>query len=101
MPANLEAVVNYATTGDHAFISGVAGKRIYIYRVWLVFAGATTLIFKDGSTAMTGAVTVASGGSIMLPYDQLPWFTLSKGNDLNLNSSSAVQMSGRIFYQQN
>lgn len=95
-----EAIINFSASGDTALVAAVAAQTTKIYRLFLVVAGATTLTFKDGSSALTGAMTMTSGGSLTLDFDGNPWFTGSANTAFNLNSGNAVQVSGRLYYIQ-
>jgi hypothetical protein len=59
---------------------------------------ATTITLQDGSTPLTGPMSLAAGVPLVLPFDSVPWFTSSLGNALNLVNGSAVQVSGLALY---
>ena len=84
-----------------ARIAGVLGQTAKVYRLFLVAAGATNLTIKDGATALTGAIALPANGSITLDFDGEPWFTGSPNTNFIINSSAAVQISGRIYFIQN
>lgn len=92
--------IDIAASG--AVISGVAGQIIRVYALCFVTVSAITVIFKDGSTALTGAMTTASGVPICL--DGLPMghprYTLTAGNDFTFTLSSGVQVSGNVWFSQ-
>jgi hypothetical protein len=95
-----EVKIDTASSGDLALVAAVAGQTTKLYRIILVAAGATTITFKDGATALTGAMTLNAGGAIVLDFDGTPWFTGSANAAFNVNSSAAVQISGRAYYVQ-
>lgn len=94
------ALISFATSGDNNIVAGVTAKVIKAYRLYIVVGGATNITIKDGSTALTGAMPFASNGSLVLDFSGIPWYTTSAGNALVINSSAAVQVSGRVEYTQ-
>ena len=93
--------INCSSSGDNILVSSIFDKQILIFRIFLVIAGSTTIIFKDGfSTPLTGPMPLAAGGSLTLDISALPWFQTSRGNSFVLNSSNGVQISGALYYQQ-
>ena len=98
---NLAALpISFSGTGDNTLVTGVAGKMISVYKLFLVVSTATNLTFKDGTTAQTGALTMLAGGSIFFPYDTTTWFFASQGNNFVLNQSGTAQVNGAIYYIQ-
>ena len=95
--------VNISSSGDSVLVAAISGKRIYLMDLALIVAGATTITFKDGSTGtsfgpfiMPAAMTftLQNSGGIHQAYA-----SAGPGNNLVLNSSSAVQISGIIRYR--
>ena len=95
-----EVVVNFATSGDHNIIAAVVGKIIRIWKVMLWSGGDQVLSIRDGLTPLMGTIDLAQGGQVLLPKDTDPWFTLTTNSPFNLNTTQAVQCSGRVFYTQ-
>lgn len=93
-----EAIIDTNTTGDNTLISATVGQTSRVFKVFLVSSAATTIIWKDGTTGLTGAITVAAGGSFVLDLDGDPWFTTSSNSAFILNQSGTAQLSGRIYY---
>jgi hypothetical protein len=92
------AAVSFSGSGDNTVVAAVSAKTTKVYRLFLVSAGNTTITIKDGSTSLTGAMTLYAGGSLCLDFSSEPWFTGSTNTALIINSSSAVQVSGSIGY---
>lgn len=93
-----EAIIDIASSGDNTVISAVAGTRIRVYRIFAIAAATVAVTVKDGaSTALTGAMTL---GTMVLDYDECPWFTCTGNNAFILNLGDAVQVSGRVYYIQ-
>jgi len=94
------AIVSAAAAGDNVLIAGSGSTVVRVYRVLLVFGGATTAVIKSGSTALTGTMSFQQGGTMVLDFDDEPWFTGGAGQAIRLTLGSAVQVSGRIWYTQ-
>lgn len=95
----LSAPVTFAASGDNTLVAAVAGKVIKLVRIFVVAAAATNLTFKDGAVALSGALPMTANGSVTLDLSDSPWFsTSSVSNNLILNSSAAVQVSGTVYY---
>ncbi len=94
------AKINFAASGDTPIIAAIANKRIFIYRLYFILGAATDITFKDGSTALTGAMPFLANGFMILDPTQVPWHQTSIGAAFNINSSNAVQVSGSIGFIQ-
>ena len=94
-----EAIIGFSTSGDQPVVSATSSQTTRVHRLFLVAAGATTITFKSASTGLTGAITLTAGGSIVLDVSSEPWFTTGANEAFIINSSAAVQISGRLYYQ--
>ena len=100
-PGLQSAIINSAAGGDLVIVAAVAGQAVRVYRLILFPITASNITIKDGAnTSLTGAMTIGTGGLIQLPYDGEPWFVTSVGNAFIINSSAAVQVSGRAYFIQ-
>lgn len=92
-------VVNISASGDTTIVAATASMKTKLYRLMIVFGGATNFTIKDGaSTALTGAMPMLQGGGITLDYSGDPWYTGSTNTAFIFNSSVAVQISGTAYY---
>lgn len=92
--------IDFNSVGDNIVIPAVSGSRITVYGIWMISAGATTLILKDGaSNEVSGPVSIAANQEIQLPLRGEPWITTAVGNDFIINSSAGVQVGGIVSYQ--
>jgi hypothetical protein len=91
--------INFSASGDNTIIAGVSAQTIKVYKLFLVSSGDTAITFKDGAGLLTGPITLLTG-SMTLDFDSEPWFNTSTANSFIINSSNAVQISGRIYYLQ-
>ena len=94
------AKIDFSASGDTAVIAGVSGRRIYVFRLYFILGAATNITFKNGSTALTGAMPFLANGFMILDPTQVPWHQTDLGAAFNINSSNAVQVSGSIGFIQ-
>lgn len=94
------AAINASSTGDNTIVAAVATKCTLVFKIFFVSSAATTVTFKDGSTALTGAITLTAGGSFVLDLDSEPWFIATAGNAFIISQSGTAQLSGRAYYKQ-
>ena len=90
------AVVN-ANGTSNVVIAGVAGKTIRVHGFDITLASAQALTIKDGTTPLTGPMTLQT---YQKPKDPDPHFETSSGNDLHFDLGVGAQMSGIIWYVQ-
>lgn len=94
----LNVSVDKSASGD--LVAAVAGQRIRIYALFIVASATATIIFKNGSTALTGEMTMIAG----VPYNCMeqamgaPYFECSTGNAFVGTITGTVQVSGWIQY---
>lgn len=102
MPIFSQTPITFSSTGDNALVTAVAGKLIQVFQIFFTAAGATNLVFKDGTggTALTGAMSFTTNQQYSLPYVAVPHFFASPGNAFVLNSSTGVQVSGVLWFTQ-
>lgn len=91
--------VSTAVSGSNTLVAATANKSTKVYRVILVAAGAVTVQFFDGVTALTGAMSMATGVPLVLEFDGQPLFTGSVNTAFNITLGGAVQVSGAIDYE--
>lgn len=98
----LSTPFTFAAAGDNTIIAGVAGQTIRVHRIVISTAAATQLTVKDGAgTALTGAMHFGTDNRFILDMTTgRPWFKTSAGNNLVLNSTVAVQVTGFVQYVQ-
>jgi hypothetical protein len=95
-----EASIDFSATGDNTLVAGAASQSVKVYKLFFVASAATTIIFKHAGTALTGPITLAAGGSVVLDFDAEPWFTTGSAEAFVLNQSGTAQISGRVYYIQ-
>lgn len=101
------ADISFSTSGDQTVIAGVTGRRLRIWAITIENTDATTdttIVFKDGTTALngTGVLLTGGGGSYELGTLQgvnYVYESAAQGNAFVINSSAAVAVTGRVWYQ--
>ena len=93
-------VIDSGASGPLVLKAGVAGLTSKLYRLILLCGGTTFIIFKDGTTELTGPFSFTTGGGMILDFQQDPWFQTSPGNDFILYSSASVPVAGAAWIVQ-
>jgi hypothetical protein len=93
------AVIDHGDSGDQTLVGLITDQYIRVLAMVLVTNGDVAVTFKDGSTALTGAMSLpADGDKIVLPYNEAGWFETTTGQALVLNLSGAVEVDGCLVY---
>lgn len=103
----LSKAFGVATSGDNTLIAGVANKRIRFHGGMFHAASTVSLYMKSSgsSRVLYGDSTnkVSSGGAsdpggFAIPFNPVGWFTCDAGDDLEINLSGAIVVSGVAIY---
>jgi hypothetical protein len=93
--------VAFSSTAEQPVIAASSGKTTSVYRLRLYTKGATDITVRS---AMGGAVIevipFVAAGALVLDFSDRPYWTTAVGGALTLQSSAAVQVSGRVDYVQ-
>jgi hypothetical protein len=97
------AKIDAADSGDNTLVAAVTGKKIKVLGLILIAADAVNVRFEDGAggTALTGLITLsAATDGFVLPqaFPGYHWMETTAATLLNLELSSAVQVSGLLLY---
>lgn len=98
-----EVPVDVTASGDIVIVPGVVGQTIRIVKLFLMVDGDTLFTFKDGpATEFSGPLTFSVGGNVTLDQQRPPryWFKTSDGNAFIVNLTTAVRLTGRVYYTQ-
>lgn len=89
-----------AGAGDQTIVAADAnGRAMRIWAIEFTVDGATNVIFKNGSTALSGAeILTASGSSMSKRYDGMAHYYISPGNAFIINSSAAQNLQGTVWW---
>lgn len=99
----LDVVINISTATTTTLVSAVSGKCIKVWGIWVQSAGTQTMKFQDGTpTILIPVIDFATRERLFIqqystPY---PWFTTVAGAKLDVVTTQAVQLSGRLYYSQ-
>ena len=97
------ASVSAASSGDNTLVAAVTGKKIKVLSLVLCAASAVTVALESGAsgTALTGDMSLTANDlKVVFPPSEpgYHWVETAAGALLNLELSSAVQVSGCIVY---
>lgn len=96
----LTAPIDISNSGDNTIIFGVTDKLIRVYMIWFVASAASTVIFKDRTTALSGSASFTANEALVFDFCTKPWFRTSRGNDFVMTLGTAVQVGGMVYYTQ-
>jgi hypothetical protein len=92
------AVVSAAASGDNTIIAAVTGAPIKVWKIAFTTAAAVNVVFKTGTTALSGAYVFGGNGSLVLYYDGSPHYIALPGSAFVINLSGAVGIAGTVWY---
>lgn len=96
-PQTIQAPISFSASGDNVVIAGLFGKQIKVLGFFFTTAAATNIIYKSGSTPLSGTIVFSGNGSQVQDFIQLP-LTCLIGDSFIMNSSNAVIVGGTIWY---
>ena len=86
--------------GTTDVIAGIAGECIHILSLFVTTELDANLIFKRGSTAMTGTVYLAARGGFVYGHEPFAvWSTLG-GETFGIYRAATANLGGSIVYVQ-
>ena len=96
------AKIDTASSGNNTIVAAVAGKKIRVLSYKLVCSGAVTVKFQSGAggTDLEGGAAYGANGGVMASECEGGYFETAASTLLNLNLSSAVQVSGHVTYEE-
>ena len=99
--AMLEVAFDEATDATHEVLAAVAGKRHYIYAIWLISDGTVDVTPQSGATVLSGFISMVAQGKFELLFNEqnIPWFTCGVNEAFQIDLSAAIQVSGRVYYK--
>jgi hypothetical protein len=95
------ASISFSASGNSTVIANPSTVSfMYIWELALVLAGASNITLYNGAGALTGAMPMLANGSIYEgDFGQgTPHYTIDPGASFIINSSNAVQVSGKVKY---
>lgn len=99
VPGLAEVAINF-NGASSTIVAAATGKNTQILKLFLTVSVAVALTFKDNTTGLTGAMTLAAGTPFVIDesYAGIPWMTAV--GDFVIAQSGAAQVSGRLVYIQ-
>jgi hypothetical protein len=95
-----QAWVNANLAGvDNVLLAGTPGQTIGLFRIWFVVAQDVAFAFLNGTTRLHPLIPLLANGAFVLDFDGEPWFTTGDGLNLQVELSTAVQVSGQFYYR--
>jgi hypothetical protein len=87
------------SSGPTRLVAAPTGNRFIRVLGYKVIAGGSVLVkFQSGATDLTGADDLGAGTGSVAPVSVEGWFDTNIGDDLNINLSAGVQVSGHLKY---
>jgi hypothetical protein len=95
----LFAEVAASSSGSNEIVAADAQHRIKVVSYVLVADSAVTAQWKSGTTALSGAMSLAANGGVAATSQpNAPFFATAKDEALNLDLGGAVGVNGHIAY---
>lgn len=97
-------VINASLTGDNTIVAAIVGRKIRVVNYTLISAGAVTVTWKSGATAISGPMPLAANGgmapssSVLTPSGLIGVFETNVNESLVLNLGGAVAVGGHLTY---
>ena len=99
-PRYIPAVINITAIATTIIIPPAAGKRILVMQLWLYNAAAQQLILQSSGKLLSGPLTAFPATSaISLPYTGAAHFDLQPGDNFEIVTAAATQVSGFVNYR--
>jgi len=97
---DIKRAVIDTSAGDNTIVVAVSGKKIRVLSLFLTAAAAMAVRFESATagTALTGAMALATGTPLVLPYNPLGWFETIAGELLNLETTTSNACDGALQY---
>lgn len=89
--------ISRSSLGDGTSVRAIQpGQLFLVYGFWLKSAGVVDVIWKSGSTALTGTIPLSIGETVQI-FQEVPVLKgRASGDDLILNLSGNVSVQGWV-----
>jgi hypothetical protein len=97
---DIKRAVIATSAENNTIVAAVTSKKIRVLSLFITAVAAMTVRFESatGGTALTGAMTMAAGTPLVLPYNPLGWFETVAGELLNLETATSNDCDGALQY---
>lgn len=92
------AVIAASASGDNTIIAANSTRGIKIWQYSFTTAAAVNILFKAGSTALSGAYVYGGNGSDFRMYSGMAWFECPPNTAFIINLSGAIAIGGTVQY---
>ena len=98
------APISASASGDTTILPAITGKRYKILAYILSSSGTNNIVWKSGTTALSGSMNMIAGGNIAIhlgdqwPSGGLPVLTTELGDAFIINLSASNIVGGHITY---
>lgn len=93
----IQSPISFTGSGDQILVPGTSGYRIGILQFFFIISGAATLIYKSGTTALSGALPFLANGAQVQDFIQLP-LQCNAGDPFIINAGSPITLGGTLWY---
>jgi hypothetical protein len=97
-PQTIQIPLSFTGIGDNIIIPGLFGKTTKVLQMFFVLNVASNLLYKSGSTPLTGTMFFLASGSYFQDFIDLQ-LQCNLGDDFIINSTSGAG-GGTIWYIQ-
>lgn len=99
--AQLSSVpLNFSAIGTSVIVTGVVTTNISVYRLFFTNSTAGLVTFRNGTTPLTGDMSLGANGAMTLDFDGEPYFVCGTAANFNMSLSTTSQIAGRLYYLQ-
>lgn len=92
------AKIDVSTATTTAIVAAVTGKKIAVIGYHVIAAGAQTLVWKSGSTALTGTMWLGATLPFNVGYGGSAVLLTAVGEALNLTTGAGQVTGGVVTY---
>ncbi len=95
-PSQITSTTIVSQTATKDIVTAATGKAVYVYSGMLMASATVTIDLQDGTTSLTGVMTLVAGTRIPFPPnpDGSPIFTTTQGNAFHAVQVGAGTVSG-------
>ena len=92
--------INMITTGDNILIPADSGFKIILTSLFLLSKGTVDIRFKTGTSTgwLSGPIGLIANTGFVLPEATKGWMETVLNEQLTLNLSTGIQISGHCSY---
>lgn len=93
------AVLSSATfVNATVIVASSSAQTTRVHRLYFTITTASAVQFLNGSTAMTGNMTIGANGSMFLDLSSEPWFITSTNQSFSISATVTTAINGSVEY---